>query len=71
MTESDYFYIVYLMNHGRLGGFELLVILGLMRLGKDAYGVTVRQEIEERIGREISIGARSMQPWIGWKLKVT
>jgi DNA-binding PadR family transcriptional regulator len=45
------------MDRDYLGGFEYVVILGLMRLGEDAYGVTVRQEIEARTGREVSIGA--------------
>src|SRR6266702_4154517 len=45
------------MDRDHLGGFEYVVILGLMRLENDAYGVTVRQEIEARTGREISIGA--------------
>lgn len=37
--------------------FEQLVMLALMRLGEDAYGVRIRQEIEARSGREVSIGA--------------
>src|SRR5258707_1573155 len=45
------------MDRHHLGGFEYLVILGLLRLHEDAYGVTVRQEIEARTGREVSIGA--------------
>jgi PadR family transcriptional regulator PadR len=45
------------MGHPTLGGFEFIVILGLLRLSEDAYGVTVRQEIEARTGREVSIGA--------------
>src|SRR4051812_41756093 len=40
-----------------LGEFEHIVVLALMRLGDRAYGVTVRQEIELRAGREVSIGA--------------
>jgi PadR family transcriptional regulator PadR len=40
-----------------LGEFEHIVMLALMRLGDRAYGVTVRQEIEARIGREVSLGA--------------
>jgi DNA-binding PadR family transcriptional regulator len=39
-----------------LGAFEHLVLLALMRLS-DAYGVTVRRELEQRVDREISIGA--------------
>src|SRR5256885_9944921 len=45
------------MDRDHLGGFEYVVILGLMRLHNDAYGVTVRQEVEARTGREVSIGA--------------
>jgi PadR family transcriptional regulator PadR len=40
-----------------LGEFEHIVILALLRLSDRAYGVSVRQEIETRIGREVSIGA--------------
>jgi DNA-binding PadR family transcriptional regulator len=40
-----------------LGEFEHIVLLALMRLGNDAYGVTVRREIEERTKRDVSIGA--------------
>lgn len=40
-----------------LGEFEHIVVLALMRLGDQAYGVTVRQEIATRIGREVSVGA--------------
>lgn len=40
-----------------LGEFEHIVILALLRLESRAYGVTVRQEIEVRTEREVSIGA--------------
>ena len=40
-----------------LGEFEQLILLALVRLGPDAYGATVRREIEERAGREVSISA--------------
>ena len=39
-----------------LGEFEQLVLLALLRLGEDAYGVTVRVEIEKRTGRQVSLG---------------
>jgi PadR family transcriptional regulator, regulatory protein PadR len=44
-------------DRGYLGEFEHIVVLALIRLGDRAYGVTVRQEIELRTRREISIGA--------------
>jgi PadR family transcriptional regulator PadR len=40
-----------------LGEFEHMVVLALLRLEDRAYGVPVRQEIEFRTKREISIGA--------------
>jgi PadR family transcriptional regulator len=40
-----------------LGEFEHIVILALLRLTDHAYGVSVRQEIEQRTGRDVSIGA--------------
>ena len=46
MSSTDY-----------LGEFEHIVVLALLRLGERAYGVTVRQEIEFRTKREVSIGA--------------
>ena len=40
-----------------LGEFEQLVLLALLRLGDEAYAVTIRREIAERTGRDVSIGA--------------
>jgi DNA-binding PadR family transcriptional regulator len=40
-----------------LGSLEHIVLLALVRLGSNAYGMTVRREIEQRTGRNISIGA--------------
>lgn len=40
-----------------LGEFEHIVVLALMRLSDNAYGVTVRQEIANCIGRDVSVGA--------------
>lgn len=40
-----------------LGEFEHIVLLALVRLEDEAYGVTVRQEIHSRIRRDVSIGA--------------
>src|SRR5689334_3955222 len=39
-----------------LGSLEYIVLLALVRLGPDAYGMTVRREIEARAGRNLSIG---------------
>ena len=40
-----------------LGGFELLVLLALIRLHDDAYGVPISEAIEESSGREVSLGS--------------
>jgi DNA-binding PadR family transcriptional regulator len=40
-----------------IGDFEQLLLMALVRLGSDAYGVTIRSEIETRTGRTISPGA--------------
>ena len=40
-----------------LGEFEQVVLLAILRLGDDAYGVTIRREIAERTEREPAPGA--------------
>lgn len=40
-----------------LGEFEQIVLLAVLRLANEAYGATIRAEIEERSGRWVSIGA--------------
>jgi PadR family transcriptional regulator PadR len=40
-----------------LGDFEQLVLFGVLRLGDDAYGSAIRQEIHRRSGRDVSINA--------------
>ena len=48
-------YILAVSNY--LGEFEYLVLLAIVRLGEDAYGVTIRRTLEERAGRDASFGA--------------
>ena len=38
-----------------LGDFELMILLALMRLREDAYGVPISQEIEQQTGREVAL----------------
>ena len=47
------------MVNGRehLGEFEIIVLLAVVRLGDDAYGVPVRREIEKRTKRQVTVGA--------------
>lgn len=40
-----------------LGEFEQIVLLALIRLGANAYGVRIRQEIAERTSRDVKIGS--------------
>jgi DNA-binding PadR family transcriptional regulator len=40
-----------------LADFEIFVMAALAHLGEDAYGMTIRQEIESRSGRSVAIGA--------------
>jgi PadR family transcriptional regulator, regulatory protein PadR len=40
-----------------LGEFEYLLLTAAARLGEDAYGAAIRQEVEAATGRPCSIGA--------------
>ena len=40
-----------------LGEFEQVTLLAIARLEAEAYGVAIRQEIEERSGRRVAIGS--------------
>lgn len=40
-----------------LGEFECAVLLAVARLGEGAYGISIRADLNARLGREISIGA--------------
>jgi DNA-binding PadR family transcriptional regulator len=40
-----------------LGEFEHLILLAILRLGDDAYGVPVIEEVESRTGRDVSQAA--------------
>jgi PadR family transcriptional regulator len=52
------FYLAKEMKRGELlGSLEHIILLALVRLDGSAHGMIVRREIEERTGRNISIGA--------------
>jgi len=40
-----------------LGEFEQIVLLAILRVRADAYGVPIRLEIEARTGRSVTVGA--------------
>ena len=46
-----------MLNRSYLGEFELMVMLALIRLGDDAYGVPIGRAIEESSGREVALGS--------------
>ena len=45
------------MGRHSMGEFEHLVMLAAFRIGRDAYGVSIIEEIEERTGRDVSQAA--------------
>lgn len=45
------------MSHDYLGEFEQMVLLSVMRLGTDAYGLAIKDELESVAGRSPSSGA--------------
>lgn len=45
------------MPPGHLGEFEQIVLLAVVRLGEEAYGVPIRLDIERRTGRRVTVGA--------------
>jgi PadR family transcriptional regulator len=45
------------MRQDTLGEFEQSLLIAIVHLGDGAYGVTIRHEIEHRIGRDVAIGA--------------
>lgn len=58
LRRRDFFSILEQMTRrDQLGTFELVVILVLIRLGDNAYGVPICEEIEKRTGRDVAIGS--------------
>ncbi len=46
-----------MVNDINLGEFEALVLIALLRLGNNAYGVTIKREIEEHARRTAPLGS--------------
>jgi len=42
---------------GYLGEFEQLILFSVLQLGDEAFGVAIRENIEERTGKAVSSGA--------------
>jgi DNA-binding PadR family transcriptional regulator len=57
-VDSTHFFIILEEMPARnyLGDFDLMILLALMRLGEDAYGVPISREIEQQSGREVAVG---------------
>jgi PadR family transcriptional regulator PadR len=53
----DYYIVVDMARPESLGGFEHTVLLAILRLSDNAYGVTIRREIMECTRREPAPGA--------------
>jgi PadR family transcriptional regulator PadR len=51
------YYAEHMPQRDHLGEFEQIVLLAVVRLGKSAYGVPVRREIEQRTKRSLTVGA--------------
>src|SRR5262245_2541514 len=45
------------MSRDALGNFELMVLLAILQVGDEAYGVPIAREIENKTGREILLGS--------------
>lgn len=45
------------MTPRSVGSLELAALLAVARLGRDAYGLAVRRDLAERMGRDYSVGA--------------
>ena len=54
----EYNYTAVVMETNRLlGGFENLLLLAILRLDDRAYGVAIRQELLDRVGKDVAVGA--------------
>lgn len=45
------------MSPNYIGELEQMVLLAIVRLGRDAYGMSILRELEDRAGRTVSRGA--------------
>jgi len=59
LTDDDHFFILreHMANPNPVSNFELMVMLALIRLGDEAYGVPISKEIEEHSGHDVALGS--------------
>jgi DNA-binding PadR family transcriptional regulator len=56
--EINFFPIIELMPiRSYLGEFELMILLAVLHLGEEAYGVPISRELERHRGRDVSVGS--------------
>jgi PadR family transcriptional regulator, regulatory protein PadR len=54
----DLFAIIEIMkSRGYLGEFELMLLLAIIHLGEEAYGVPISRELERHRKRDVSVGS--------------
>jgi DNA-binding PadR family transcriptional regulator len=51
------FYRLPYMTRPKIGELEVVVLLVVLHLGDEAYGAEIRREVQERTGRDYSVGA--------------
>jgi PadR family transcriptional regulator, regulatory protein PadR len=54
-----YFFAIFkeMREHSYLGEFELMILLTIMRLGDDVYGVPLSKELSALRGRDVALGS--------------
>jgi len=57
IRQVDFRRIMYYIVMQMIGEFEYLILSSVARLGANAYGASIRSEIEKATGRRCSIGA--------------
>jgi PadR family transcriptional regulator, regulatory protein PadR len=58
LRSEHFFTIVEVMTErGYLGEFELMILLAVIHLGDEAYGVPISRELERHRGRDVSVGS--------------
>jgi len=75
-NQIYFYYKEVAMSGDSLGRFEHFILLAVIRLGEEAYGMTIRRELAEHTGRDVAVGAiytalarlerrRLVQSWLG------
>jgi DNA-binding PadR family transcriptional regulator len=57
--QNSYFFVIIevMAERGYLGEFELMILLAVIRLGDEAYGVPISRELEKHRERDVSVGS--------------